>query len=234
MKHNPMYAEYASAYADAIEANIYNAQFERPSLLALLPDVKNKSVLDLGCGPGVYAQILTQRGARVTAVDGSAEMVAITSDRLGPSVNCYQQNLNDGLPTEKDHSYDVVISPLTIHYLQDWRPFLKAVHRVLKHAGSFVFSTHHPMVDFTASPSGDYFRTELIEEQWDTIGKPVDVAYYRRPLTGIFESLKAAGLMVADFSEGEPVAEMKQSNPEKYLELKTKPCFLFFRCITVA
>ena len=36
------------------------------------------NVLDLGCGPGVYATELTAKGANVTAVDSSHEMVELT------------------------------------------------------------------------------------------------------------------------------------------------------------
>ncbi len=225
-----MYSSYAGAYAEAIKANIYNAHFERPSLLSLLPDVQGASVLDLGCGPGVYAQVLTEKGATVTAIDGSAEMVAMVKDSLGEKVRCYAQDLKLGLPDENDNAYDLIICPLAIHYLKDWTVLLKDIRRVFKKDGVFVFSTHHPMVDFNSSLSGNYFQTELVEEQWNTIGKPVEVAFYRRSLTSIFEAIKNAGLVVTDFNEGTPLPELELSNPEKFAELKTKPCFLFFRC----
>ena len=68
---NPMYSEHAAAYAQAIRDNSYNASYDRPSLLALLPELNEMKVLDLGCGPGVYAEILLSRGAEVTAPDWS-------------------------------------------------------------------------------------------------------------------------------------------------------------------
>ncbi len=57
-----MYTKYAVKYADAIENNAYNGLYERPSTLALVGDVDNKEVLDLGCGPGIYAQHFVDQG----------------------------------------------------------------------------------------------------------------------------------------------------------------------------
>jgi hypothetical protein len=48
------YENFGKDYATAIEANAYNAHFERHSTLSLLPIVKGMRVLDAGCGPGVY------------------------------------------------------------------------------------------------------------------------------------------------------------------------------------
>jgi SAM-dependent methyltransferase len=41
------------------------------------------SVLELACGPGIWTTQLLQHAADVTAVDASAEMIAIASARLG-------------------------------------------------------------------------------------------------------------------------------------------------------
>jgi 2-polyprenyl-3-methyl-5-hydroxy-6-metoxy-1,4-benzoquinol methylase len=232
MKQNPMYTHYAKEYANVIRDNVYNAQFERPSLLSMLPDVKGLTVLDVGCGPGIYAAILVERGARVTAVDGSDDMIAIVQENLGNSVTAYSQNLEVGLPQEKDSIYDVVICPLMVHYLKDWSPLFQDVRRVLKDAGIFLFSTHHPIVDYQSSPSGNYFETELIEENWKTLDQPTAVSFYRRPLSAMFEAIDQAGFYVSKLSEGSPTPSLAQTNPTKFKQLSTKPTFLFFKCAT--
>ncbi len=127
-----MYTKHADKYAEAIENNAYNALYERPSTLALVGDVKNKRVLDLGCGPGVYAELFAKQGATVTAIDLSEEMVALTQRRLGDAVTCYSQDLTEGLPNEVSDQYDVVVCPLMIHYLEDLVPLFSEVQRVVK------------------------------------------------------------------------------------------------------
>jgi 2-polyprenyl-3-methyl-5-hydroxy-6-metoxy-1,4-benzoquinol methylase len=48
-----------------------------PSFLKLLGDVKGKKILDIGCGPGLYASLLTQKGAVVHGMDISKELIGI-------------------------------------------------------------------------------------------------------------------------------------------------------------
>jgi SAM-dependent methyltransferase len=173
-----MYTLYAGDYEKAISNNVYNAHLERPSMLSMLPDLKDKSVLDLGCGPGVYAEHFINHGATVTAYDISPDMIDIVKKKFGKKLLAYVADLNDGLPDELDSSYDLIVCPLTIHYIEDLAIFFKDVRRVLKGDGFFYFSTHHPMVDFQSSPSGNYFKRELITEEWNTIGHPVTVQFY--------------------------------------------------------
>lgn len=227
---NPMYSEHADDYAAAIQDNSYNAFYERPSLLALLPALQDKAVLDLGCGPGVYSEYLLSQGARVTAVDRSPEMVALVQQRLGDAVQCYEQDLAQGVPREADAAYDLAICPLAIHYLEDFSLLFRDVRRVLKPGGLFVFSTHHPFVDYPFSPSGNYYLTEKIVDEWDTLGRPVQVEFYRRPLTEIIQPVLDADMSLVELSEGKPDPRLEQSDPECFRKLSTEPGFLFVKC----
>lgn len=229
MNHNPLYHEFALEYGRAVAGNAYNAHYERPSLCALLPPLDKLSVLDLGCGPGAYTKLLLQQGARVTAVDGSQAMIDIVR-RQFPGLRCYVQDLAGGLPAEDSGSFDLVIAPLTLHYLRDWQPPLRDIRRVLKPDGVFVFSTHHPFFDYQRERSGSYYATELIEEQWDTVGHAVAVSFYRRPLSAMMSALVEAGLRVETLTEGQVARELADIDPVAYDQLRREPAFIFFRC----
>ncbi|MHC4874814.1 MAG: class I SAM-dependent methyltransferase [Planctomycetota bacterium] len=108
---------------------------KRPSLLSMLPSLEGLSVLDMGCGSGVYAEELLERGASVTAVDSSTEMISIVKTNLGEKLKAYVQDLTKGLPLEKSHTFDLVISPLVIHYIEDLQNLFNEVSRVLKPGG---------------------------------------------------------------------------------------------------
>src|SRR5215472_10614096 len=76
------YDGIAGRYAANVDERPWNALYERPAMLALLPEVNGKDILDAGCGPGWYSNWLARHGARVVAVDRSREMVALASERL--------------------------------------------------------------------------------------------------------------------------------------------------------
>ena len=69
------------------------------------------SVLDVGCGPGFFAVILTELGYKVTAVDLSEEMLAeakLNAGELSESISFMRMNA-EALDIDDD-SFDVVIS----------------------------------------------------------------------------------------------------------------------------
>ncbi|GLT18685.1 SAM-dependent methyltransferase [Vibrio zhanjiangensis] len=226
-----MYTKHAHQYDTAVQNNIYNAMFERPSTIELLSNLKGADVLDMGCGSGVYANwILSQSIKTLTCVDASSDMINLVKGKFGPQVHAYVQNLNQGLPSEASSSADVIISPLVLHYVEDLTPLFSEVYRVLKPGGYMVFSTHHPFNDFSASPSSNYFRRELIEETWDTIGTPVKVKFYRRPLMEITEAISRSGLIISRITEGCADEKIQTKCESTYRRLTSHPNFIFFRC----
>jgi 2-polyprenyl-3-methyl-5-hydroxy-6-metoxy-1,4-benzoquinol methylase len=89
IKYND-YDSFAREYARHNASNPYNALYERPAIMALAGDVGGLRVLDAGCGVGLHAEELVRRGAAVTGIDLSADMLAVARDRLGPDVPLYQ------------------------------------------------------------------------------------------------------------------------------------------------
>lgn len=231
---SPMYSTFATQYDEAVQDNIYNAHLERPTLQAMLPNIENLNVLDLGCGSGVYAQYLLAKGAnQITCIDYAQEMVDIVLSKMNQHkdrVTAYAQDLNQGLLSELDGQYDLVLSPLMVHYLKDLNPLFGDVQRVLKTGGSFVFSTHHPFADFECSTSGNYFERELVQEEWNTIGEPVEVKFYRRSLSEITNAITKNGMVITALSEGEVDEEVKILDHERYDYLSKNPNFIFIKC----
>ena len=62
------YDTIAERYSEKIDERPWNALYERPTTLALLPEVDKTDVLDAGCGHGWYAEWLVRHGARVVAI----------------------------------------------------------------------------------------------------------------------------------------------------------------------
>jgi predicted TPR repeat methyltransferase len=103
------YDTIAERYAANIDDRPWNALYERPTTLALLPVVDGTDVLDAGCGHGWYADWLLRHGARVVAVDRSAAMVALTQKRIGGRARIIQGDVRDLRGILADQSFDLVL-----------------------------------------------------------------------------------------------------------------------------
>ncbi|ACK71924.1 Methyltransferase type 11 [Gloeothece citriformis PCC 7424] len=221
------YEAFAEAYAERSASNSHNAYYERPAMFSILSTLKFKRVLDAGCAGGIYSEWLINRGADVTAIDINSKMVQLTKKRLKTQGKVYQADLNQPLNFLDDNSFDLVLSSLTMHYLKDWEAVFKEFSRILLPEGLFLFSTHHPFMDFQLFEKANYFTTELIEDSWESFGDtPVRVRFYSRPLSELTSALAKTGFFIKNMIEPRPTEECKQHYPQDYEKLSTKPWFL--------
>ncbi len=224
------YEALAEAYAAAIETKPHNAYYERPATLSLLPDLKNKRVLDAGCGPGIYSEWLVEHGAEVTAFDASPKMVALAKRRLKDKAYVRQADLSKPLDFLDSSSFDIVLSPLVLEYIEDWRAAFAELYRVLRPGGQFVFSCTHPLFDFLYFKSDNYFETELVASEWRGFESVrVRMPSFRRSLAETLNPLIEAGFHLDTVLEPKPTAEFKEADPKDYEELLRQPSFLCIR-----
>lgn len=88
----------------------------RAKLLSYLPnDLQGVSILDAGCGTGALAVEAAKRGARVTAIDLSPQLVAVARERLpqGLDVTFLSGDMLDPKLGNFDH---IVAMDSIIHY----------------------------------------------------------------------------------------------------------------------
>lgn len=208
--------------------NLYNTQYERPAMMQQVPtDMAGMRVLDAGCSAGWYAKELADRGAQVTAVDMSPDMVSITKKLLGDKGEALCLDLEEPLPFG-DNSFHFIVSSLTLHYLKDWQAAFAELSRVLKPNGVFLLSVHHPLTDLRLLNDSDYFSTELIVDQWNKGGKTYQVPFYRRPLSEVLNALTAE-FSIEKVIEPKPTAVFKELAPEQYSRLLKSPNFLILK-----
>jgi SAM-dependent methyltransferase len=219
------YDTIASRYAAGVDERSWNALYERPATLALLPDIRSKDILDAGCGPGWYADWLARNGARVVAIDCSPRMVRLADERLHGRARVMQGDvdLRNLLLSE---TFDVILSSLVLHYLADLTVTFEEWARLLRPSGILVFSTHHPIHQASLLDPG-YLCAELIEEEWAWLGEKM--RYYRRPLRDLTEPLTAAGFVIERISEPTPSEALKMKDAKTYDLLCRLPAFIFIR-----
>lgn len=206
----------------------YNALYERPAIISMLPDVAGKRVLDVGCGSGPLSAWLASQGAEVVGFDGSANMIRLAQAKGIERAAFHHADLARPLDFLPDCSFDVAVASLVMHYLRDWVEPLRELRRVLRPDGRLIISTHHPADDVGLSATGNYFDTELLTDRWRFGDRKFEVRFWRRPLTDMFAAFEQAGFGVLAFGEPQPLPECRERFPEAWEALTTKPAFAFF------
>jgi len=92
-------------------------------------------VADLGCGSGVFTELLRQRGYASVGLDISPKLVALGRSKY-PGLDLREGDA-ENLPFENEGLDGVLLSGL-IHHFPDPRRLAAEVHRVLKPGGRFV------------------------------------------------------------------------------------------------
>jgi ubiquinone/menaquinone biosynthesis C-methylase UbiE len=198
------YDGFAEAYTASNENNLVNAYYERPAMLALAGDVAGRRILDVGCGSGPLSAALRDRGAIVTGIDRSAEMVELARRRLGDDADLQVAELGSPLPFPDD-TFDDVTASLVLHYLEDWEPALAELRRVLKSGGRLIASVNHPFSEYLwhgeAGLKPDCFATYNYTTEWTAGGQRALLRFWSRPLHAMTDAFTAAGFRIATISE---------------------------------
>ncbi|MRU16515.1 class I SAM-dependent methyltransferase [Roseovarius sp. A21] len=139
--HGPALEDLPDAYADwrrSILGRITDA-LEEHLLLDRIGPARGMLILDVGCGDGVLATRLAQAGARVTGIDASADMIAAARRRAtaaGVEVDLVKGKAGN-LPFPDEH-FDCVVSVATLCFVDDPRPTIREMVRVLKPGGRLI------------------------------------------------------------------------------------------------
>ena len=116
-----------------------------PLRLAFLEEqivLVGKSVLDVGCGGGLLAEGLCQRGAQVLAIDPSEDNIRVAqrhAQEQSLAIN-YSCTTLESL-ADSQHRFDIVTCSEVIEHIPDQHSFVQKLCRFCKKDGSIFFST---------------------------------------------------------------------------------------------
>lgn len=123
--------------------SVYHHLMLEPFLDSLHGGLAPAQALDVGCGTGVVALALAQRGIDGLGIDHSPEMLAIAEAKFAASKVPGSWRFLTGdvraLPA-KDGEFDVVTCQGLLHHLEQLRPALVEMMRVLRPGGAFYIS----------------------------------------------------------------------------------------------
>ncbi len=187
-------------------------------LKPLFPPLEGKHVLDLGCGYGWHCKYSAEKGAaQVLGIDLSQKMIEEAKRRNRDGKIAYRVCGIEEYEYPK-HRWDLVISNLALHYIEDIGRIFQKVHQTLKPNGSFLFNMEHPV--FTSGVGQDWiYDREGKPRHWpvDRYFMPgerktrflgCDVVKQHHTLTQILMGLLKSGFELEAVEEAEPPEEM--------------------------
>ncbi|MBQ6933638.1 MAG: class I SAM-dependent methyltransferase [Clostridia bacterium] len=216
-----------------------NELFEMPALFSLLPSLENRKILDLGCGYGGHCMEFVRMGAeRVVGVDISQKMLEIARRENAHEKISYVNMAMEDI-SAIDEKFDLAVSSLALHYVEDFEGVVKNVHSLLNEGGVFVFSQENPIVTchsggsrWTKDENGNKIHMNLanygIEGERDTVWFVDNVKKYHRMFSTVVNTLIQNGFVIEKMIEPLPTEELLAKYPD-HRDLFHKPDFMLIR-----
>jgi SAM-dependent methyltransferase len=209
-----------------------NESLEKPALLELLGNVRGKSILDLGCGDARFALELLEKGCTsYLGIEPSSKMLEVAKRNLESTKARVEQATIEtwSYPAEE---FDVVVSRLALHYVEDVGEAFQNIYKALKPDGRLIFSVLHPVITSFDTPrrKGEVRSNWLVDNYFKQSSRQVRlrndyVTQYHRTLETILVSLQNAGFVFEGLREGCPKAE-NFTDPELFERRLRIPLFL--------
>lgn len=132
--------EFAGQARAMSEGSTFNASAAIDPFLQLLGDPTPARVLDLACGPGILTAALAERGAQVSALDLTPEMIARARERclaVGVSDVTFHTGSAEQLPFATGE-LPAAVTRLSVHHFVDPSRVLRELRRVMADAAVLV------------------------------------------------------------------------------------------------
>jgi SAM-dependent methyltransferase len=193
-------------------------------------------VLDFGCGSGIYANLLTKKGAKISGFDISSEMIKIAKQK-NPLLDL---RVGSGYNIPFQQKFDIVFASLAIGYMSNWNLVFKQVGKVLNKNGLFVFSTDNPIIacksrikvdnkDIIYLGEKDYFQINAKHNSWQMPTGTFQVPWNHKTYEYIIKTIVNSGFELVDYTDAKPLKSAKKYFPEYYEEYSKIPRFSIWK-----
>jgi cyclopropane fatty-acyl-phospholipid synthase-like methyltransferase len=231
------YKEYRDMREKGLNAN---ELVEIPNIKEMLPDLKGKRILDLGCGNGGMSKYFIEQGAKsVLAIDLSSNMLNEAREKNS------DENITYVLLGMEDISkiegkFDMVFSSLAFHYVQDYDKLVADIYNLLDNDGILLYSQEHPMAtapkyhkEMKSSIFIDDKRYYVVSDYNDNGERKLfwnvdGVIKYHRNISSIINTLIKNKYKLLEVKESIASKEAIELN-KKYENQMDRPYFLYIK-----
>lgn len=210
---SPVAKWYTGIVGDA--GHFFHQNVILPGIKKLLDPQPGESVLDVGCGQGVYARTLHFK-VNYTGIDLSKELIAEAKKLDNNRAHAYfVADATRAIPVP-EASFDHAVCILALQNMKDGAAALAAIGTSLKPGGDFVFVLNHPAFRIPRQSSWGIDEANKLEyRRVNRYLSPLEIPInahpglknspltwsYHAPIEYYVKALKAAGLAVTDLGE---------------------------------
>ncbi|MFG1909776.1 class I SAM-dependent methyltransferase [Kribbella sp. NPDC048928] len=174
------------------------------SELHVLPELKDKDVIDLGCGTAYIGAWVTRAGGRPVGVDTSGEQLATAAglqEKFGLRFPLLRANA-ESVPLPDD-SFDVAISEYGASSWCDPALWIPEAARLLRPGGQLVFLRNSTLVELCTPPDAPAATRELSRPYADVarIERADGGTHFQLPTGRLIGVLRAAGFTIEELTE---------------------------------
>jgi 2-polyprenyl-3-methyl-5-hydroxy-6-metoxy-1,4-benzoquinol methylase len=204
--------------------NDFHRELVAPAAARLLAVHPGETVLEVGCGTGLFARQLAQAGARVVATDFSAVFMERAKQRTREYAEQIELRLVDATDEAQllalgEHRFECAVSNMALMDIATIDPMLSALSSLLKPGGRFVFTVMHPCFN----NSGCARVVEETDQDGEIVityalkvhrylsaepargigvrGQPAAQFYFHRPISVLFNACFRAGFVLDGVEE---------------------------------
>jgi ubiquinone/menaquinone biosynthesis C-methylase UbiE len=208
------------------EGNAFQRVLIGPATERLLRVLPGETLLDVACGNGVFSRRLAELGARVVAMDFSERFLELARARTEEAgyADAVEYLVADATDEEQmlalgEERFDAAVCNMALMDMSAIDPLMRALRRLLKPNGRFIFSVQHPAFNSNAvrlaleveDRDGALVETYSVKvtgylhvppgKGGGMPGEPVAHPYFHRPLSELFGACFRAGFAVDGLEE---------------------------------
>lgn len=195
-----------------------------PAVARLLGLQAGERILDIACGNGIYSRRLAALGAEVVAFDFAQSMVDLAKQHVtehAARITYHALDATDeaALLGLGEGQFDAALCNMALMDMAEIEPLMRALARLLKPSGRFVFATSHPCFNQARAvhmaemedKEGEIITTYSIKVRGYLTpsvahgvaipGQPKPQLYFDRPLQVLLGAGFAAGFVVDALEE---------------------------------
>jgi SAM-dependent methyltransferase len=170
--------------------------------LGLFEEIRDKKVLDIGCGSGHSLRYMAENGvSELWGVDFSEAQIKTAKETLnGLETHLFCAPMEEEIGLPKLY-FDYVYSIYAIGWTTDLSATFQLIYSYLKQGGSFIFSWDHPLYAHLTSHNGEIYLNGSYQQEGVTTyqnfkGEEAPMVISKRKLSTYINELIRAGFTI--------------------------------------